>query len=83
MYASPYNLLLGYTINAYVIAYNAYGYSQASPIGNGGITVFVPDAPVSLTNNGLITNKSVIGFTWSDGSSNGGTDVIDYRVSWD
>ncbi len=45
--------------------------------------MFVPDAPVSLLNDPLITTKSVIGFTWSDGSSNGGTNVIDYRVSWD
>ena len=66
-----------------MIAYNAYGYSQASPVGNGGITVFVPDAPTSLANNPLVTTKSVIGFTWSDGASNGGTAVIDYRISYD
>lgn len=45
--------------------------------------MFVPDAPVSLLNDPLITTKSVIGFTWSGGSSDGGTNVIDYRVSWD
>ena len=34
-------------------------------------------------NNPAVTTKSVIGFSWSDGASNGGTNVIDYRITYD
>jgi hypothetical protein len=43
--AAPYSLLKGYGIIK-VIATNAYGDSPLSPAGNGGLIVFVPDAPV-------------------------------------
>ena len=81
--AAPYSLLLGFKISAYVVAYNDYGLSLASPIGNEGVIVLVPDAPVSPINNPAITDKSEIGFSWSDGASNGGTSVIDYRITYD
>jgi hypothetical protein len=81
--AAPYSLLLGYKISSYVVAYNDYGLSQDSPVGSEGVIVLVPDAPVSPINNPAITTKSIIGFSWSDGASNGGTAVIDYRISYD
>jgi hypothetical protein len=43
----------------------------------------VPDAPISLLNDPLITSDSVVRFTWSDGASDGYESVIDYRVSYD
>lgn len=43
----------------------------------------IPDAPVNLQNNGAVTTSSIIGFTWSAGASNGGSPVIDYRISSD
>lgn len=42
----------------------------------------IPDAPVSLANVPARTTGTQIGLTWSDGSNNGGTPVIDYRVSF-
>lgn len=42
-----------------------------------------PDAPTALTRNSQLTSRSVISFTWSDGISDGGSAVIDYRVSYD
>jgi hypothetical protein len=45
--------------------------------------VIVPDAPVGLTNNFAVTNKAVIQFSWSNGVSDGGSPVLDYRVSFD
>jgi hypothetical protein len=53
----------------------------------------VPDAPVSLSDvpaifavdgeqTGGITNAYQIGLDWQDGAYNGGTPVIDYRVSY-
>jgi hypothetical protein len=43
----------------------------------------VADAPISLANDPLTTTDTVIRFTWSDGSSDGGSPVIDYTVYYD
>lgn len=51
-----------------------------SPSGNGAVIVYVPDAPISLADNPVITNALHVGLTWSDGVSNGGTSVIDYTI---
>jgi len=48
---TPFSLLKGYGIFIKVVATNAYGDSPSSPAGNGGLIVFVPDAPVELLNN--------------------------------
>ena len=45
--------------------------------------VIVPDAPINLVNDQSKTNRFRIGFIWSSGFSNGGTPVIDFRVSYD
>jgi hypothetical protein len=42
----------------------------------------LPDAPVSLANVAGITTGSQVGLSWSDGAYNGGSPVIDYRVSY-
>lgn len=80
---SPYNLLQGYSIVIKVSAYNAYGNSTISEAGFGGIIQLVPDAPMNLVNNVLITTNSVISFNWTDGFKNGGSTIIDYRISYD
>jgi hypothetical protein len=43
----------------------------------------VPDAPIGLEDNILVTTASVIGFTWKDGLSRGGSPIIDYRITYD
>ncbi len=43
----------------------------------------VPDAPIMLKRNNDLSSRTVLSFTWNEGSSNGGTAVIDYRVSFD
>jgi len=40
-----------------------------------------PDAPVSLANDVATTSATTIAMTWSEGAANGGTPVIDYRIS--
>lgn len=40
----------------------------------------MPDAPVSLQNVSSETNALQITFTWLDGASNGGNNVIDYKI---
>jgi len=47
------------------------------------IVIVVPDAPISLARDNSATTISQAGLTWSDGSENGGTPVLDYRVSYD
>jgi hypothetical protein len=81
--SQPYNLMLGYSIQIKVIATNAYGDSEISEAGNGDIIVLVPDPVINLLNNPTITSDSVIGISWTDGLSNGGKEIIDYRISYD
>jgi len=81
--SSPYDLLLGYKIFSYVIAYNDYGLSQPSAIGSEGVIVLVPNAPINPVNDKDVTTNSIIGFKFQDGSSDGGTSVIDYRITYD
>jgi hypothetical protein len=38
----------------------------------------VPDAPINLADYVSITTAYVIGYTWEDGNSYGGTPIIDY-----
>ena len=81
--AAPFNLLQGYSVFIKIIAKNAYGSSVESVPGNGAIIVLVPEAPINLLNNPLVTTKSVIGFTWDEGVNNGGESVIDYKIQYD
>lgn len=83
--AEPFNLDFGESIYAKVIAYNSIGESPESASGNGAIVSIVvsPDAPIELKRDNLATTTSQIGLMWSDGASDGGAEVIDYRVSYD
>ena len=66
-----------------MIATNIVNHSVESLSGNGGVILTNPDAPANLANVALITDATKIGLTWSEGAVNGGTAVIDYRMSWD
>jgi len=65
-----------------VEALNDFGYSTFSD----EVSILAaqePDAPESLTNDASITSETRIGFTWSPAAFDGGTAVIDYRVTYD
>lgn len=62
--AVPFNLVLGDSIDATVVATNIYGDSEISVVGSGGNIVYVPDAPISLEDEPLITTASQIGLKW-------------------
>jgi hypothetical protein len=47
------------------------------------VAATVPDAPIELIRNDDLTSRTVVSFTWSEGTSHGGSPVIDYRVSFD
>jgi len=61
---SPYLLDWGSSIWAKVAASNVYGISDYSEEGNGAIILTVPDAPIQLSNNPLVTTMSRIGIVW-------------------
>jgi hypothetical protein len=81
--SEPFNLLLGVAIQVKVQAINAYGESDISDIGGLATVQQVPLKPVSLTDLVEVTSDSVIGFSWTDGASDGDSPVIDYRISYD
>ena len=41
-----------------------------------------PAAPENLANDPAVTNSGIIGITWSAPSSNGGSSIIDYQISY-
>lgn len=81
--AGVFQLPWGSSVYAKVTAYNLYGYSTQSPEGNGAIILTNPDAPVSLAETVASRTATSITFTWSLGAANGGTPVIDFRISYD
>jgi hypothetical protein len=43
----------------------------------------LPDPPINLMRNNLLTSPSKITFSWEQGASDGGYPIIDYQVSTD
>jgi hypothetical protein len=80
---APYSLAWGTSVHAKVVTYNVYGDSLTSDAGNGAIIYTYADAPLDLTETIAARTSSTITFTWSEGADNGGSSVIDYRVSYD
>jgi hypothetical protein len=76
-------MVLGDHIYAKIYAINSYGDSFASEPGDGAAVVFLPDAPINLANNAAITSATTVGLSWEDGISNGGRDILDYKVWYD
>ena len=83
IHSAPYSLLLGNSIYAQVIAENFYGFSPMSPEGNGALMTLVPDAPTDLVENVQVTTRTLTEFAWSEGASDGGSPVLDFRVWYD
>jgi hypothetical protein len=68
---------------AKVLAYNVYGDSELSEEGNGATIYTVPDAPIDLREDSTSRTSTTITVLWDDGASDGGSPIIDYRISWD
>lgn len=79
--AAPYSLNWGDSVYAKVTATNIVGDSITSSEGNGAVILTSPDPPVSLANDVATTSATTIAMTWSEGALNGGSPVIDYRIS--
>lgn len=79
----PFSLTWGDNLVAKVIAINVKGESEESdPTSVGGIILTQPDAPASVADVPSVTSKDTVGLTWLEGAQNGGSPVIDYRVSY-
>jgi len=81
--SDPFNIEWGSSIHAKVRATNIVGSSDYSAVGNGAIILTVPDAPVNLANVVTITSATQVGLTWSPGVNEGGTPLLDYRITFD
>lgn len=77
---APFNLELGSSIDAKVVAVNQYGDSTESLVGSGAIIYKVPDSPINLRNVAANTKETLISIEWSQGVSNGNQPVLDYRL---
>ena len=80
---SLYQLEWGDHVWAKVVAYNLYGYSLESAAGNGALILTNPDSPINLAENVAARTSTTITFSWEDGIANGGSDVLDYRITYD
>jgi hypothetical protein len=79
----PFSLPWGSSISVRVQAANQYGLSVHSVEGNGAIILTYPDAPLNLSEDPTYKSGTQIGLTWEEGVENGGTAVLDYRLSYD
>ena len=77
---STYNHPWGASIYAKVIAYNVYGLSDESAVGNGAVILTVPDAPLNVVE--VVTSRAATSITisWQPPPTNGGAPVIDYTI---
>jgi hypothetical protein len=70
---------------AKIIATNEIGDSIESILGNGAMVSmrYIPYAPTNLRRDDVLTTTSAINILWDDGSYNGNSPILDYRVSFD
>ena len=78
--SSKFNHPWGASIYAKIVAYNIYGYSDESAVGNGAIILTSPDAPLSVTEVITMRAATSITISWLPPPTNGGAPVIDYDI---
>ena len=52
-------------------------------MGNGAVILTNPDKPVNFVEVTSQKSGTEIGMAWDEGAANGGSVVVDYRVSYD
>jgi hypothetical protein len=80
--SAPYLLITGDGVFAKVIATNVKGDSQDSQVGNVATIISAPDAPINLAENTSQRTPTNLGLVWSEGASNGGAPVTEYRIDY-
>jgi len=81
--SAPYSIQWGLNITVQIRAINNYGASTYSVSGFGGAIITIPDAPISIVEVIQLRTLNAISFTWQQGSSNGGSSIIDYNIYYD
>jgi hypothetical protein len=76
-------LLWGDYISVKVTATNARGDSLQSAESNSVKILKVPDAPINLFERPSVRTSTTTVLSWAIANENGGTPVIDYRLSFD
>ena len=79
----PFSLPWGSSVFVKVVAFNIYGDSLTSDVGNGAVIITYADPPVSLIETIAQRAPTSITFSWLLGSKNGGSAVTDFRISHD
>lgn len=59
-----------------------YGHSQESDVGNGAQILTAPDFPVSVQEFYAQRTATTLAVEWLPGSSDGGSPIIDYRITY-
>jgi len=67
---------------AIVTATNSIGTSPDSAEGNGAQIVTTPVSPFALAEVEASRTPTSLGFSWTEGPFNGGSAILDYRVSF-
>jgi hypothetical protein len=81
--ATPFSLEWGSSINARIVATNIYGDSDQSVEGNGAVMITYSDPPINLQESVHDRTPTSITFGWDNAPMNGGSTVIDYRITSD
>jgi hypothetical protein len=77
---APFNLPWGSSVWAKVTANNIKGSSE-SEAGNGAVIITKPDSPINLVEETSLRSTTTLGLTWNAGLDDGGTPLLDYRIS--
>jgi hypothetical protein len=81
--AAPFDFDWGTEVTVKLIAYNLYGDSADSQLGQGAIIITYPDAPLNVREDVDFRSQTSIFLRWDQGISNGGTPIIDYDIYFD
>ena len=81
-YVTQVTLIASHVYKFKVEARNSFGYSLLYSNEVSIRSASISDAPINLSNNVAVTAAGVVGLTWSNGASSGGSPIIDYSISY-
>jgi hypothetical protein len=61
-----------------VVSRNAFGESLTPSNEVSILAASIPTSPLNLANDAIVTASGIVGLTWTNPTSDGGSPVIDY-----